>query len=200
MTSKYFITINVLGFKYYFMKQFEVTCLRCMSVAELEADPRSQGFCLYVSSQLLSSQTWASDDACLTVLRMSLPRAQAEVLSTFIFLMKKPPGMANITVSMNFHHSLPLFVAHYLLQSLKGICKTLRLCCSLHWTSVQAWFCSGVLNRLRWEQLNLWQSFLLQPSAFRCVFFSGLKCRKIWSVSGVSMQFCSWCVCGRRGI
>lgn len=104
------------------MKQAEVACLRCVSVAELEADPRSQGFCLYVWSQLLSSQTWVSNDACLTVLRMALPRAQAEVLSTFIFLVKKPLRMENITVSMNFHHSLPLFVAHYLLQSLKGIC------------------------------------------------------------------------------
>lgn len=46
--------------------------------------------------------------------------------------------MESITVSMNFRHSLPLFVAHYLLQSLKGICKTLRLCCSVHWMSEQA--------------------------------------------------------------
>lgn len=64
---------------------------------------------------------------CLTIFRMSLPRAQAEVLSTFIFLMKKPSGMESITDSMNFDHSLSLFVAHYLLQSLRGICKTLRL-------------------------------------------------------------------------
>lgn len=48
MTSEYSININVFGFKYYshFMKQFEVACLRCMSVRELEVDSRYQGFCL----------------------------------------------------------------------------------------------------------------------------------------------------------
>lgn len=63
--------------------------------------------------------------------------------------------MESITDSMNFDHSLSLFVAHYLLQSLRGICKTLRLCCSVHWMSLQAWFYAGVLKRLTWEQLNL---------------------------------------------
>lgn len=46
--------------------------------------------------------------------------------------------MESTTVFMNFHHSLPLFVAHYLLKSLKGIYKTLRLCCSIRGMSVQA--------------------------------------------------------------
>lgn len=64
------------------MKQFEVACLKYISIAELEADPRGSA-CV---CSLLSSQTWVSDAACLTFLRMSLPRAQAEVLSTFIFL------------------------------------------------------------------------------------------------------------------
>lgn len=41
MTSKYFMNISVLGFRYYsnFMNGSEMACLRCMSVAELEIDP-----------------------------------------------------------------------------------------------------------------------------------------------------------------
>lgn len=35
------------------MKQFEVACLRCVSVAELEADLRSQGFCWCVVSAIV---------------------------------------------------------------------------------------------------------------------------------------------------
>lgn len=96
---------------------------------------------------------------------------------------------------MNFPLSLPLFVGRYPLQSLEGVCEALRLWYSTHGTPVYVWFCDGVLERSRWKQLNL-----LQLSAFGCVFFSELKCRDVVCLWGVSMQFCSWCVCGGRGI
>ena len=43
MTSKYLMNMKVLGFRYYshFTNGSEVACLRYMSVAELEFDPRS---------------------------------------------------------------------------------------------------------------------------------------------------------------
>ena len=100
--------------------------------------------------------------------------------------MKKPPVMESIIISMNFPLSLPLFVGHYLLQSLEeGICEALRLWCTVCWTPTYVWFCDGVLERSGWKPLNLHQSFVWQLSAFRSVFFSGLKCRQTWSVSGV---------------
>lgn len=108
-------------------------------------------------------------------------------------------GWKGIT-SMNFPLSLPLFVGYYPLQSLEGVCEALRLRYFIHRTPVYVWFCDGVLERSRWKQLNLQQSFLLQLSAFGCVFFSELKSRDLVCLWGVSMQFCSWCVCGGRGI
>lgn len=78
-----------------------------------------------------------------------------------------------------------LSVGRYLLQSREGICEVLWLQYSMHWMPACVWLCGGVLERSGWKQLNPQQFSMLQLSAFRCVFFPGLKRREILSVSGV---------------
>lgn len=127
-----------------------------------------------------------------------LLRAMVWVLSAFMSLMKKLLGMESI-ISMNFPVSLPLFVGHYLLQSLEGTCEVLRcgvvlqtldICICLVW-----WWSSGEVKMDMTESAAVFSVAAQCIQVFRAKVQGDLVC--LW---GGSLQICSWCVCGGKGI
>lgn len=104
--------------------------------------------------------------------------------------------MESITVSMNFHHSLPLVVAHYPLQSLKGICKTLRLCFSVYWMSVQAWFFCWSAEEVEMGTTEPVAIFLVADQCIQLCFLLRAKVQRalvcLWGMHVVLQLVCLW--------